>query len=338
MEQPLDGVAIVSAIMASPNPESASRELKRLIAAPFPPVALQANPESTTCVHMELVWRMPDIWKKVVQDKPLSHNMTNTVVQNFAANIALAVGASPIMSMNANEAHDLSLLGGSLVVNMGTVTDESLKSYCQAAQAYNLQGGPIVLDPVGAGATQVRRSAVKTLMSSAYFDVIKGNESEILTIFDLDTDDYQTNMRGVDSSTSTRPTYHKAEIVQKLALREKNVVVMTGKLDIISDGHRTYTLANGHEYLASVTGAGCVLGTVISAMLAVERTDKLLATMAGLLMFELAAEHAARRADVHGPGSFVPALIDKLHAFAKLAAEDGDVQEILRFTEMDSVF
>jgi thiamine-phosphate diphosphorylase/hydroxyethylthiazole kinase len=238
------------------------------------------------------------------------------VVQNFAANIALAVGASPIMANYAEEAADLAKLGGALVINMGTVTPEGLKNHLQALKAYNAAGRPVVLDPVGAGATSVRRAAAKSILSAGYLDVVKGNEGEIRTIYAL-TDDEPMNgtpaeqQRGVDSS-STLSIQQKSDIVTDLARRLKNIVVLTGKIDFVSNGDVTVAIDNGHALLGEVTGTGCVLGTTISAMVAAYPDDKLAAVVAGILQFNLAAEGAATRESVKGPGSFVPAFIDEL--------------------------
>jgi thiamine-phosphate diphosphorylase/hydroxyethylthiazole kinase len=304
----LDGVAIVSAIMATKDPKTAAGELLRLIKSP-PPFAAPslANSEKKQDFR-SLIDQIPAVIKTVNEKTPLSHNMTNLVVQNFAANVALAVGGSPIMANYGEEAKDLFDLGGALVINMGTVTPEGLQNYSQALRGYNLKGGPVLLDPVGAGATDVRRSAVKTLMAGGYFDVIKGNEGEIKTVFGA-----TAQQRGVDSGDSTLSNVQKAALVRDLAARERNIVLMTGPTDFVSDGQRTFAISNGHELLGRVTGTGCVLGTTISLMLAVSRDDKLLATIAGVLHFEIAAEIAANRDDVRGPGTFVPALIDELY-------------------------
>jgi thiamine-phosphate diphosphorylase/hydroxyethylthiazole kinase len=255
--------------------------------------------------------------------------MTNLVVQNFAANIALAIGASPIMANYAAEAPDLAALNGGLVVNMGSVTPGGLQNYKAAIAAYNLAGGPIVLDPVGAGATSIRRAALAELMSVGYFDLIKGNEREIMAVarasgFELSDVSQQ---RGVDSGDALFSLEQRAYIVSRVALRERNVVLMTGATDIISDGVRTYTVANGHKYLGAITGSGCTLGTTLSAYLAANPEDKLRAAVAGLLHFEIAAEYAAARADVKGPGTFVPAFIDELYVRGLKVAEGTETWE-----------
>lgn len=312
----LDGVAIVSAIMAAKDPTRAAKELLSLIKSP-PPFAT-ASLANTAKKHKveDLLADIPAIIKIVGEMTPLSHNMTNLVVQNFAANVALAVGGSPIMANYGEEAKDLCKLGGSLVINMGTVTPDGLQNYSQALKAYNLEGGPVVFDPVGGGATAVRRNAVKTLMAAGYFDIINGNEGEIKTVFGT-----VVQQRGVDSGASTSTDLERATIVRDLAARERNIVVMTGATDYISDGKRTYAVSNGHELLGKITGSGCVLGTIISIMVAASRSDKLIAALTGLLHYEIAAEVAAEREDVKGPGTFVPALIDELYNIQKSTSE-----------------
>ena len=310
----LDGAAVVSGIIAAEDPEKAAAELLRLVKSPAPFAAASlANRKKKG--SKELIEQVPAVIKAVGEQTPLSHNMTNLVVQNFAANVALAVGGSPIMANYGEEAIDLSKLGGALVINMGTVTPDSLQNYSQAIRAYNHEGGPIVFDPVGAGATALRRGAVKTLLAGGYFDVIKGNEGEIKTVFGS-----IVQQRGVDSGKSTLSDDEKALLVRDLAAKERNVVVMTGATDFVSDGDRTYSISNGHELLGKITGSGCVLGTTISLMLAVSREDKILAAIAGLLHYEIAAEIAAARDDVKGPGSFVPALIDEIYNIQKATA------------------
>ena len=213
------------------------------------------------------------------------------------------------MSNSGDEAGDLAKLGGGLVINMGTATHAGIQNYLVALRAYNLQGGPVVLDPVGAGATAQRRAAMTSLMAGGYFDLIKGNEKEILTVSGASG----TKQRGVDSGTSEMSVHEKAFLVAKLATQERNIVLMTGKVDFLSDGVRTYKICNGHQYLSMITGSGCTLGTTVAAFMAAHPEDKLLAALAGILLFEIAAERAAVRLDVKGPGTFVPAWLDELY-------------------------
>ena len=223
------------------------------------------------------------------------------------------------MSNNGAEADDLASLGGSLLINMGTITDGMLETYLSAAQAYNAQGGPVLLDPVGAGASTLRRQAVQTLMNGGHYNIIKGNESEINVVWGEST----VQQQGVDSRETGSTDLEKALLVKKLALRERNIIIMTGRVDFISDGERTLAIRNGTPILGSVTGTGCSLGTTISSFAAIEREDILLGAIAGLLIFEIASEKAAESPNVHGPGTFVPAFIDALAKISR-QAKAGD--------------
>ena len=146
--------------------------------------------------------------------------------------------------------------------------------------------------------------------------MIKGNESEIKTVFGGGGGGGggTESQRGVDSS-STLSDAQKADLVRALAAREQAIVVMTGKTDVVSDGGRVFAVGNGHEYLGMITGTGCTLGTTVSAMVAAcgPGGDRLAAVVAGILLFEIAAEQAAGNKAVEGPGTFVPAFLDSLY-------------------------
>jgi thiamine-phosphate diphosphorylase/hydroxyethylthiazole kinase len=302
--------------MASSDPAQASRDLKRLIENP--PHFASGRPIKAPPTTEEIYTTIPGYVQQVVAQKPLCHNMINTVVQTLAANIAIAIGGSPIMSSNGSEAEDLAGLNGSLVINMGTVTPESLSNFLLAISAYNAAGNPVLLDPVGAGATSARRTAVKALMAGGYYHVIKGNEGEIKTVAGTLGTEQQ---HGVDSGASTLTLEQKAKIVQDLAAQEQCVVLMTGQVDILSDGSRTAYISNGHEYMGLVTGSGCTLGTTIAAFLAVHRDDMFMAALAAILLFEIAAEIAAEDEIVKGPGTFLPTWVDQLYQISQSSTE-----------------
>lgn len=327
-EKPLDGVAVVSAIMAAEDPEAESRRLLGLVRDASERNGQPRTGTSAAASKEQLLKLVPGAITAVHEQKPLSHNMTNLVVQNFAANVALSIGASPIMANYGEEAADLAKLGAALVINMGTVTPEGLDNYEKALRAYNAAGRPVIFDPVGAGATAVRRAAVKSILSAGYIDVIKGNESEIKTVFNTGSGSRSgdtESQRGVDSS-STLSDPEKARLVRALAAREQAVVVMTGKTDFASDGSRVFSVRNGHEYLGMITGTGCTLGTTVSAMVAAcpRGGDRLAAVVAGILLFEIAAEQAAIKGSVEGPGTFVPAFLDSLYRI-RTGTAAGDI-------------
>lgn len=320
----LNGVAVVSAIMASIEPRESAKNLLNAIKS-YPDKFYTAVPPNKTIVTPldQLIQKIPSIIKSHVSSNVLCHNMTNTVVQNFVANVCLATGSSPIMSDNGPEAPDLAKLGGGLVINMGTATPEKMNSFIAGMRAYNAVGGPVLFDPVGGGATSLRRAAVKTLMTSGFFSVIKGNEGEIGAVAGTST----TQQRGVDSGPSVSSAEEKANLVKYIAQREHCLVLMTGKTDYLSDGRRTVAINNGSHYLGKITGSGCALGAIITSYLAVYREDKFLAALAAILHYELAAERAEKRQNCTGPGSFIPAFLDALYGLGREIEEERGLGE-----------
>lgn len=163
-------------------------------------------------------------------------------------------------------------------------------------------------------------------MANGYLDIIKGNEGEITTVLG---ETPPTQQKGVDSSPTSLSLEDKARLVRRLAARERNVALMTGATDLVSDGRRVFAVSNGHPYLGRVTGTGCALGTTVSAMVAAQgkgrRDARLAGVVAGLLLYEIAAEWAAVRQDVQGPGTFVPAFLDELTRIRTMTA-DGDLR------------
>lgn len=160
-------------------------------------------------------------------------------------------------------------------------------------------------------------------MNAGYLDVIKGNEGEIQTVSTAShpTNPHLTQQRGVDSS-ATLTAEQKAALVSDLARTERNIVLLTGECDVVSDGERTFVVENGREVMGRITGTGCVLGTTVSAFVAAYGGDRLAAVVAAVVMFGIAGERAAAKAE--GPGSFVPAFIDELYKVRKESV-GGDV-------------
>lgn len=206
----LDGIAVVSAIIASADPESTSREMLNMVKeAPYWMSVI--NDRTPSAILNDI----PALLAKVQEEGPLVHQLINRVAINFAANVTLAIGASPVMSENIPEFGDLaSVPSSSLLVNMNSAVPESLDRYIAATTKYNLQLRPVVLDPVGAGFSSLRREAVKTLLNRAHFDIIKGNEGEIFTVAGE-----TSSMRGVDS-TGNSTIEKKVHIAEGLATKE----------------------------------------------------------------------------------------------------------------------
>ena len=307
--------------MASADPKDAARTLRDLKTLTeyvfYASSAPTCDPDKSLKAMLSEV---PALVGKHASSKTLSHNMTNTVVQNFAANVCLATGASPIMSLNGEEAADLAALKGGLVVNMGTITPDTMAAYKAGLLAYNGAGNPVVFDPVGGGATSVRRNVIKELMTAGFFDLIKGNEGEITAVMGSSL----VQQRGVDSGPSSTTSQQKIKMVTDLARRERCIVLMTGSTDYLSDGTTTYAISNGCNYLGIITGSGCALGSVIASYMATYHAEKLQAALAGILHYEIAAELAASRDSVRGPGSFIPCFLDELYLLPMTLAMDVD--------------
>ncbi|RPB25903.1 HK-domain-containing protein [Terfezia boudieri ATCC MYA-4762] len=308
----LGGVAVVSAIMASPTPQIVARELCNQINTASTPAA--ADPILS---EEHISQSTFDIIKSIPIHMPLIHHITNSVVKGFSANVTLAVGASPIMSENPMEMKDLAAITSGFVLNMGTSLPEFELVATKGITENNRKGNPIVFDPVGAGATKWRRELSHKLVEVGYFDVIKGNRGEILTIAGAEN----IVMRGVDDASvdGAMQSHDLARVVRDLALRENNIIVMTGKSDIVSNGMSTYIIHNGHPWQAKVTGTGCSLGSVLAAALSVipkigpvvrSIDRKLSAVISGMLLYNIAAERAAKRAQ--GPASWKVAFLDCL--------------------------
>ena len=317
----LNGVAVVSAIVASSEPETAARYLLECIKSAPTSFYTSVPPSRQMITNLkDLLSQVPSVIQKHVSSNVLCHNMTNTVVQNFVANVCLATGSSPIMSDNGAEAADLAQLDGALVINMGTATPDKIEAFIAGMRAYDSVGSPVVFDPVGGGATTLRRNTVKTLLGAGFFSVIKGNEGEISAVAGLSNG----QQHGVDSGPSNSTANEKAKLVRNLARREHAIILMTGKTDYLSDGTRTLAINNGSPWLGRMTGSGCALGAVVASYMAVHPHDKFLGVLAGVLHYELAAEWAEREELCKGPGSFGPVFLDMLYKVGKEVGGVGD--------------
>ncbi|KAJ3324061.1 hypothetical protein HDV06_000602 [Boothiomyces sp. JEL0866] len=296
----LQGVAVVSDIVASENVTVKVKELKDAISRGY------SNPVPTDIYPDELKLKIAKVFEKLRSTSPLVHHITNFVVMNDTANATLALGGSPIMAQNIKEVDELGKFVGSLLLNIGTLNDEFVSGMIGAGRSANKMGTPIVLDPVGAGASSLRKSTMKLLADSLDIGIVKGNAGEISCLAGTD----EVEMRGVDSVGNMKDG---ASIVKATSKLEKSVVAMTGVVDYVSDGHRTFSIHNGHEYLGKITGSGCMATTAIACYAAVSKEDLLVAAIAGLASMGVAAEFAAKREDVKGPNTFKAALIDELH-------------------------
>lgn len=238
--------------------------------------------------------------------KPLIHHITNYVTVNDCANITLAAGASPIMADAEAEAGEIATISAALVLNIGTLNERTIPSMLAAGKAANTAGIPVIFDPVGAGASQLRNQTAKQLISQVKVNVLRGNISEIRFLAGLESDNY-----GVDAADSDLcRTDDAPDIVRTLARRQNCVVAITGAVDVISDGDKTFCIENGHPMLSSLTGTGCMCSSLIGSFCGANPGTLTEAAAAALLTMGIAGEVAYEKAGRTGTGSFRTALHD----------------------------
>lgn len=315
----LDGIAVVSEIVASREPHAISRTLRETYTAWDACIAGQKAKPSTAYTAENVKAGVANLMSIIRKTNPLIHQITNVVVTNQSANATLALGASPIMATAPQEMEDLSRVLGALLINFGTVTDK--EGMMLAGKYANRERKPVVFDPVGVGPTQFRRKTAAQLLNTWQASVIKGNAGELGAL----AESQEVQAKGVDSVGSGFAD--PANFVKDLAKRERCVVALTGKTDWVSDGATVVKLDNGHELLGDITGSGCMVGTCIATFCAAAwtqantessagmlvRGDMLLGAIGGILALTIAAEAATYRSDVRGSGTFLPALIDELY-------------------------
>jgi hydroxyethylthiazole kinase len=239
--------------------------------------------------------------RRLRNQKPLVHCLTNEVVQNFTANGLLAVGASPAMVVAQQEVAQFVALADSLLINVGTLYQARLEAMLLAAETADKTQTPWVLDPVAVGALTYRTDFVRRLL--AYKPtVIRANASEILALAG-----FESQGKGADSADSTLAALPAA---QALALEHQTIVAMTGDIDYITNGTVTWSLPWGHPMMTLVTGCGCTLSAIVAAFIA-KTTDPMPAAAAACAVVAICGQRAVN--DSHGPGTFVPHFIDRIY-------------------------
>lgn len=245
-----------------------------------------------------------DSLRRLRESKPLIHQITNYVVMNETANATLALGALPVMAHAREEVEEMAAIAGALVLNIGTLSPTWVDAMLFAGRAANAHGVPVVLDPVGAGATTYRTETAKRILGEVEVAVLRGNAGEVATLVGVEAE-----VRGVESiGAGGDPSDLARDAARKLGL----VASVTGPVDHISDGERVIKVGNGDPLMASITGTGCISTALTGCFLAVNRERPLEAAAEALVAFGVAGEDAARGAK--GPGSFHVALYDALAA------------------------
>jgi len=249
---------------------------------------------------MDIKEQLTELFEALQNKHALIHHITNYVTVNDCANVVLAIGASPIMADEISEVEEMVGICNALVLNIGTANERTIASMLKAGKAANAKEIPVVLDPVGVGATPFRRQSVAKLMEAISFSVIRGNMAEIKTIAGL-----EAKSAGVDSLEEESDG---AKIALTLAKKLGCVIAITGKIDIVSDGVSTYSLDNGDVALTNVTGTGCMSSSLIGSFLGASN-HALASAIAGILTMSIAGELADKS---QGMGTFRTSLIDAI--------------------------
>lgn len=262
-----------------------------------------------------MIWR--DI-QKIRSEAPLVHNITNYVVMNSTANALLALGASPVMSHAVEEVEEMVSMARSLVLNIGTLSSQWIEAMVKAGRQARKKSIPIVLDPVGSGATRFRTAAAERLCDEASPAIVRGNASEIASLAGAGA-----GTKGVDTTRSSEETI---EVAKALSQHRRCVVVVSGATDIIVGGDAVIRVRNGHPMMSRVTGMGCTATAIMGAFAAVNPSPLEAAAHAMALM-GIAGEIAAEKSE--GPGSLQVNFLDALYSVT-----DADIKKRVKMEKV----
>ncbi|ACZ12198.1 hydroxyethylthiazole kinase [Sulfurospirillum deleyianum] len=266
---------------------------------------------------MQIEAKIKEAFEILEKRVPLVHHITNYVTVNDCANVVLAIGASPIMADEESEMEEMVSLADALVLNIGTANERTIASMLKAGSVANAKNIPVVLDPVGVGATTFRRESTQKLLDAIAFSVIRGNRAEMKTLAGR-----EAKSSGVDSRDEGDDGIN---ITQDLAQKLGCVIAMTGKEDIVCHAKECYTLHNGDKALQNVTGTGCMSSALIGGFVGATH-DPLLSAILGISTMAIAGEIADKS---KGISSFKMALIDTIGVMnGSLMLEKIEIKQI----------
>ena len=253
----------------------------------------------------------PSVFMTAVRSKrPLVHHITNYVTVNDCANICICSGGSPVMTDAIEDVVDMVSVSGALVLNIGTLNRRINESMLKAGSAAKEAGVPVVLDPVGMGATPFRNETVKEIIRRVKPDVIKGNQGEMGVLSGIGGD-----VKGVDSHGASGDV---SDVVRSVSRRFGCIAAATGEIDHVSDGDVVLRLSNGHPLLSAVSGTGCMVSSVVGCYIGANGVS-IGSVASAISAFNISAEFAGRASK--GPGTFKPALMDAMY---NLSSDDLD--------------
>lgn len=253
---------------------------------------------------------------------PLVHCITNYVTVNDCANVLLACGGSPIMADDAQEVEEITSICSGLVINIGTLNSRTVDSMILAGKRANALGHPVVLDPVGAGASKLRTETTFRLLNEVHFDVIRGNISEIKTVAQG-----SGTTKGVDADGSDAVTEENldqmAAFARQLSQKTGAVIAITGAIDIVASEKEALILRGGNALMSKITGTGCMLTAMTAAYVAANPGQKLYAVAAAVALMGLAGEKAYRQLDGRGTSTYRALIIDAISTMTGDELKEG---------------
>ena len=266
--------------------------------------------------------------ESVRNTEPLVHSITNYVTVNDVANVILACGASPIMSDAPEDVEDITSICGGLNINLGTLNQRSIEGMFRAGKKANELQHPVLLDPVGVGASKFRTGTAKRLMQDIKFEVIRGNISEIKTLAKGNG-----TTKGVDADVADRVTEENLDEVvtftKSFAKQSESIIVITGAIDLVSDGEKCYIIRNGRSEMGRVTGTGCQLSGMITAFIAANPDEKLEAVTSAVCTMGLAGEIGwGYMQEGDGNSTYRNRIIDAIYNMTKEILDRGARYEV----------
>lgn len=297
MKTGINGVAVISEILGKENIKEATKNLKKYV-------------DSNLGERKMKKEQIGNIIKEIREKQPLVYHITNTVTINDCANITLSMGGSPLMSFCEEELEEILSFTSALVINIGTMDKQMCNIVVKVGEIANKLGVPVVLDPVGVGASKARKELVDNLLKNVKFAVIKGNLAEIKSIAGLKN----MSNRGVDSIEILE---NADEMAKELALKLDTVIAITGKDDIISDGKRIAIIKNGTPILGKVTGTGCMTASLIGCACGTNK-DYMLGATLGVSLMGIAGELSEKSLDkTEGNGTLKVKILDNIYNMTK---------------------
>ena len=262
-------------------------------------------------------------FENVRKNCPLIHNITNYVTVNDCANMVLACGASPIMSDDKDEVAEITTICGGLNINIGTLNSRTIESMLIACKRANELNHPVVLDPVGAGASKLRTETAQKLLEEVKFTVIRGNISEIKTLASG-----SGTTKGVDADVADKVTEDNLDsavaFAKAFAAKTGAIIAITGAIDIVADGNKAYCIRNGHPMMSSITGTGCQLSAMTTAFVTANPEHPLEAAAAAVCAMGYAGEIAhSRLCELDGNSTYRNYIIDAIYNMSPEMLEKG---------------